>query len=64
MAAEGKVKTSYELLPEIKHKLTGLKNDLRLRLPGVTGISEAAIIEALIGSARLSDLEKLFRSRG
>ena len=61
MTAEGKVKTSYDFTPRIKDKLGRLKLDLRLR--GITGISETAILEALVDAVKLTELEAHFRKR-
>lgn len=61
MTAEGKLKTSYEFNPKIKGRLMQLKVDLRTK--GLTGVSESAILEALIASAKVSDLEAYFRRR-
>ena len=61
MAAEGKIKTSYDFTPKIKDKLGRLKLDLRLR--GITGVSETSILEALVDSVKLVELEALLRRR-
>lgn len=61
MTAKGKLRTSYEFTPKNKVRLTKLKLDLKLR--GLTGISEASILEALIESATLDELEAHFKRR-
>ena len=61
MTAEGKVKTSYDFTPEIKNKLRRLKLDLQIR--GHSGVSETAILEALVDAARVNDLAKKFTKR-
>ena len=60
MTAKGKVRTSYEFSPENKVRLTELKLDLKRK--GLTGVSEATILEALIAAARVKDLEAEFRA--
>ena len=59
MAAEGKIKTSYDFTPEIKDKLGRLKLDLRLR--GITGVSETSILEALVAAVSVKDAEAKVR---
>jgi len=61
MTAEGKIKTSYDFTPRAKNRLRRLKFDLQMR--GLTGISETAILEALIDSARMTEIESQFRKR-
>ena len=61
MTAAGKLRTSYEFTPKNKVRLTKLKLDLKLR--GLTGISEASILEALIEAATLDELEAHFKRR-
>lgn len=61
-STRGKIKATFELTAESKHKLATLKADIRLRLePAVKAraVSEAAIVEALIRSA---DTDKLARA--
>jgi hypothetical protein len=59
MTAQGKIKTSYDFSPKMKNKLRRLKLDLQIR--GVSGVSETAILEALIGGANIDHLEALLR---
>ena len=61
MSAKGKLRTSYEFTPKNKVRLTKLKLDLKLR--GLTGISEASILESLIEGATLDELEARFKKR-
>jgi hypothetical protein len=61
MTARGKLKTSYEFTPKVKVRLSKLKLDLKLR--GLTGVSEASILEALIEAATLDELEAHFKRR-
>jgi len=61
MTAQGKLKTSYEFNPKAKGRLMQLKVDLRTK--GLTGVSESAILEVLIGAAKIADLEAHFRRR-
>lgn len=61
MAEAPKRKTSYDFDAKAKHRLEKLKSDLKLR--GLSGVTETAILEALIGSARLDELEAHFKPR-
>ena len=61
MTAQGKMRTSYEFTPKNKVRLSKLKLDLKLR--GLTGVSEASILEALIESATTDELEAHFKRR-
>jgi hypothetical protein len=61
MTADGKLKTSYEFNPKIKGRLMQLKVDLRTK--GLTGVSESAILEALIAAAKIGELEAYFKRR-
>lgn len=55
------MRTSYEFTPKNKVRLSKLKLDLKLR--GLTGVSEASILEALIESATTDELEAHFKRR-
>lgn len=52
MAEAAKRKTSYDFDAKVKHRLEKLKIDLKLR--GLTGVTEIAILEALATAPHLT----------
>jgi hypothetical protein len=52
------VKTAYDFAPEVKHKLSTLKADLRLK--GIPA-TETGIISVLVEGAKLESLTRLYR---
>lgn len=57
---KGSVKVAYDLRPDVKHRLSVLKADLRLRgLPA----TETGIIEVLIETASQDGLYRALRKR-
>lgn len=61
MAEAAKRKTSYDFDAKAKHRLEKFKSDLKLR--GLTGVTETAILEALVESATLDELDAHFKRR-
>lgn len=58
---ERTAKTSFTITPSSKHKLENMRSDLRLE--GFLGVTEGAIVEALLADAKIESVRKHFKKR-
>ena len=61
MAEESIRKTSFNLSPAAKRKIEAMKSELRFE--DYAGVTESAIVEALIDAVKLADLKRHFKKR-
>jgi hypothetical protein len=54
-------RTSFNLSPVAKKKLEAIKSELRFE--DYAGVTEGAIVEALVDGAKLADLKRHFKKR-